>query len=120
LEVRVAEYQDSDRDPRSEHEKLVTELLKNARAADKIDRERGELMQALVQTPAWRAYNELLGFRIQNFADSVLAPSGSINGMVAQEYLKGAMSGLIIARDLPTIIIAAMREIPRAANEGED
>ena len=116
----MAEYLDSDNDPRSEHEKLVGELLKNARAADKIDRERGELMQVLIQTPAWKAFSELLGFRIQNFADSVLGPSGSINGMVAQEYLKGAMSGLIIARDLPTIIIAAMKEIPLSANEGED
>lgn len=91
----------------------VEELLKNARAADRIDREREELFGAMVRSAAWKEYISLLESKIQGMADVILAPSNSVDALVGLEYVKGAMSGLIIARDLPSVTIAAMEQLRR-------
>lgn len=91
------------------HTRLLDELQKVSREARKIDRERADLFTVLLRHPAWLAYVELLDSQIQARADIVLAPSGSVDGAIVQEYVKGAMSGLILARDLPSTIIADMK-----------
>jgi hypothetical protein len=97
----------------------AAELMSAGRLADKIDRERVELFQILVNHPAWKVYIELLGTLIQQTADEVIAPAGSIDRAVALEYVKGALSGLIRARDLPSSIIATMKAaVP--ATDGDD
>jgi hypothetical protein len=95
----------------------MDELLKNARSADKIDRERAELFTAMIKTPAWIEYVSLLNMRLQGFADQVLSPSGSVDAMIGLEYVKGTMSGLVIARDLPSVTIAAMDQLRRGPVE---
>lgn len=97
----------------SELNHQIAELLKNARAADGIDRERAELFGKMIKTPAWLEYVALLESRLQGFADEVLRPSGSVDAMIGLEYVKGAMSGLVIARDLPSVTIAAMDQLRR-------
>lgn len=92
-----------------EFQERTAELLESARKADKIDKERIQFFEAMVKSPGWPIYLELLNLRIQAFADAVLAPAGSVDGAVALEYVKGTMSGLVIARDLPSVIITAMK-----------
>lgn len=105
----------------SSEKELIEELLKNARAAAKVDKERIELFEKMLTTPAWQVYVELLNAKIQMFADQVLAPSGTVDGCVALEYVKGAMSGLIMARDIPDAIISAKDQIrSMVAEEDED
>lgn len=111
--------QDSSTDPK------IQELLRDARAADKIDRERAELFGALIKSQGWQEYIAILEARLQGMADEILKPSGSIDAMVGLEYVKGAMSGLILARDIPSVIIAAMDQLRRdrvapADEESED
>jgi hypothetical protein len=89
----------------------IEELLKNARAADRIDREREELFGVLVRSPGWQEYVSLIEAKLQMMADAILAPAESVDSLVALEYVKGAMSGLIIARDLPSVTIAAMEQL---------
>jgi hypothetical protein len=89
----------------------IEELLRDARRATKIDLERVELFEALVRTPGWLAYVEILEAKLQMFADQILAPAQSIDGMVMLEYVKGAMSGLVIARDIPSVTIAAKDQL---------
>jgi hypothetical protein len=89
----------------------IEELLKEARRASKIDRERIEFFESMIRTPAWLAYMELLEAKIQMLADEILGPARSVDGMVALEYLKGTMSGLVIARDIPSVTIAAKDQI---------
>jgi hypothetical protein len=97
----------------------VEDLLKTSRLANKIDKGRAELFEQLVKSPAWEAYVEILSSRIQMFADMVLAPAGSADNAIGLEFVKGAMSGLIIARDLPSVIVMAMKPaVP--ATDGED
>jgi hypothetical protein len=89
----------------------LDELLRNARAATKVDRERVELFEVMVRTQAWQEYTALLNGKLQMLADQVLAPSNSVDGCIASEYVKGTMSGLVMARDIPAAIIAAKDQL---------
>lgn len=101
--------------------RMIEELLKNARAAAKVDRERVELFEKMITTPGWEVYIVLLNAKIQMFADQLMNPCGSVDECVAQEYVKGAMSGLIMARDIPDAIIAAKDQLRTiSAEEDED
>lgn len=105
---------------RVDQRQLIEGLLREARKAARIDRERIELFEAMVRTPGWLAYVALLEAKIQMLADQVLAPSGSVDGMVGLEFVKGAMSGLIIARDVPSVTIAAKEQLREQPVEDED
>ena len=100
----------------------VEQLLKDAKNADRIDRERAEMFVSMVKGPAWREYISLLEAKIQGFADVILAPSPSIDALVGLEYIKGTMSGLILARDLPSVTIAAMEQLrlERSSEQGSE
>jgi len=99
---------------------LFEELLKTSRQADREDRELTEFMQSLVASPAWRAYNgRVLGPRLQSFGEILLQPSGSEDGAWRSEFVKGALYGLCLARDLPSVIIASMKK-PTPAEDGPD
>lgn len=100
--------------------KMVEELMRNARAAAKVDRERIELFEKLVTTPAWQAYIELLNAKIQLFADQLMLPGGSIDGCIALEYVKGAMGGLIMARDIPDATIAGKDQLRSMLTEEDE
>lgn len=97
--------------------KTIEELVKQGRAADRVDKERAELMQALVASSGWKVYSELLASRIQVFGDAVLMPATSIDQCIGLEGIKGAMRGLLIARDLPSVIIEAMKELQPKSDE---
>lgn len=99
--------QDSDQDPR------IRELLRDAKSADRLDQERAELFRKMIQSPGWHEYCEILNAKLQGMADQILRQSHSVDEMVALEYVKGAMSGLILARDIPSVTIAAMEQLRR-------
>lgn len=98
----------------------LEERLKEGRAADKIDKDRAEKFRAMTATEGWKLYIELLETRQQIFADALMTPAGTLDGAVALEYVKGTMSGLILARDLPSIIIAVMDSPAGPATDGDD
>lgn len=95
----------------------VEELIKNARAANKVDRDRKELFEGMVKSKAWQAYVELLNAKLQMLSDELLSPAGSVDRLISQEYVKGAMSGVVIARDIPAVTIAAIAEISSASED---
>jgi hypothetical protein len=104
-------------------DQLIEDLQRNARAADREDKERAQLFRGMIASPAWKAFIALLEVKLQLHADIMMAPALSVDGMVAREYVKGAMSGLVLARDLPSIIIDAMdklRQEQRATGYGDD
>lgn len=85
--------------------------LKEAREANRIDRERVELFEVMVKTPGWKAYRELLEKHIESQGSILLNPAGSVDGAILQEYEKGTMRGLILARDLPALTIQRLRSL---------
>jgi hypothetical protein len=98
---------------------LKDDLLKQAREADKADRETAAALQVLVGKPEWKIYVGVLERRMQTQADKILGPSKSVDGCIALEYEKGALSGLVIARDLPSVIIAATKELRQPKDDSD-
>lgn len=100
------------------------QLLKDSRIYDKVDRDRAEVLEGLIRTPGWRVFVELVNEIIEHRGAELLAPAGSIDGVLVGEHLKGSMSGLIMARDLPSVIIAQMEAMKSPAqydaSEDED
>lgn len=95
----------------------VEELLKEGRAADKLDKERAETFAGLLKNPGWVLLSDLLNTRIQALGEAIVEPGGSVDGMVALEYIKGTMRGLILARDLPQLTIQAMKAATPSGDE---
>jgi hypothetical protein len=95
----------------------IDELIKQGRAADRVDAGRALLFRKLVSSPEWQAYSELLSSRIQGYSDVLLAPAGSVDGAVALEFIKGAMHGMLLAQGLPGVIVEAMKD--SASNSGD-
>jgi len=101
-------------------EDRLRDLVKASREAEKIDRGRAEAFGRMVSTDAWSLYVSLLNAKIQMFSDVLLSPSGGLDGCIAQEWVKGAMFGLLLARDTPSTTITAMREARLAGPEDDD
>jgi hypothetical protein len=95
----------------------VRELLRDARLANRIDKDRAELFEGMIKSKAWQEYIALLDAKIQGMADVILAPANTQNGLIALEYVKGAMSGLILARDLPKLTVTAMMQQSEDSDE---
>jgi hypothetical protein len=85
------------------------QILRESRVAEKIDAERAQLFEVWMRGEGWKVYQSLLATIIEERGMALLSPSGSIDGVLVAEYNKGAMCGLILARDLPSIIVAHMK-----------
>jgi hypothetical protein len=102
----------------SEQDQLFEDLKKAGLDAQRVDKERAELLNGLMKHKGWQIYWELLNNLVNSRAQKVLAPGLSVDGMVALEFEKGAMSGLIMARDLPSVIVQVMNT-SEAPSDGE-
>jgi hypothetical protein len=99
----------------------IEDLRKQSRDADREDLRRAELFRSLVRTEGWQEYIKLLDAKVQAFSDQLLAPAKSVDGMVESEWIKGAMSGLIMARDVASVTIAAIEQLRRSnSDQAED
>lgn len=99
---------------------IFDELLKSSRKATKEDVQLADALEALIKHPSWGPYaNQVLGARIQNLGELILQPAGSTSGAWKTEFLKGALYGLCLARDMPSVIVASMRDV-RQPQESPD
>lgn len=85
-------------------------MEEEARKARKEDRDRAELFSVMVNTPAWKAYVALLNVKIQECGDIVMIPLETLDKALGMENVKGTMKGLLLARDLPSVVIATSKE----------
>lgn len=92
-------------DPLVDLRKHHEELLKVSKEALEKDRRRKDAFEGLIRHPGWREYQMLLATMIQARADEILAPAGSAEKAMLLEFVKGSMNGLILARDLPSLIV---------------
>ena len=98
----------------------LNKLLKDAKEADREDKIRKQVFEGMIGTVAWGYYARLLDLKLQGFSEVLLAPAGSMDGMVRHEFVKGAMFGLALARDLPHVIIASMKDQLPSRDESEE
>ena len=99
---------------------VFEEILKSSRKATKEDIQLAEDLESLRTHKGWNPYlQQVLGARIQDLGELLLQPAGTQDGLVRSEYIKGALYGLCLARDLPSVIIQSMREV-RSPQENSD
>lgn len=92
--------------------KVLEDLLRTSRAAKQEDLAFVETMQRLVKNPDFVVYlDKVIGSRLVSFGAMMLEPSGSIDGLVKTEFVKGAMFAFCLARDLPSVMIQSMSEM---------
>lgn len=97
----------------SEFASRLQQLLDASRKANREDRELAQAMERMCATEEWRLFvTKLLNSRLQIFSDTLLQPAGGVDGMVRCEFVKGAMFGLTLARDLPSISIESLATLP--------
>lgn len=89
----------------------LNELLKAGRLADEEDKKLVDNMQHLTQNHDFQMYaKQVLAPRIEQFGAMLLEPSTNVDGLVRSEFIKGALYGLCLARDLPSVILTATRK----------
>lgn len=89
------------------------------RERSRRDRERIEAWEGMVKTKGWKLYVELLNIQINDRAGGLLEElGGGIRAVLAQEYQKGAMRGLILARDLVGVTLQNVQK-PRLEDDDE-
>jgi hypothetical protein len=87
----------------------IEDLEKIAKAADREDKRLAQLFEGMIKTEAWKAFVGLLDKRLEDMGSVILTPAKSLDDLIPMENEKGAMRGLIIARDLPSATVAAMK-----------
>lgn len=95
-----------------DHKARVEELQKDARAANKEDKHRAELFEALVKSEGWKLYSKLLNEKIEAIGADFIQPSAGIEGVLKSEFQKGSMFAFLLCRDLPSVIVSAMKPTP--------
>lgn len=103
----------------NELKERLNELVAASRKADAEDCALVESLEIVVRHTHYQALLELYNKRIQGLSEELMAPAGSVDGMVALEFVKGAMFGLILARDLPHIIVESFRATATKENDDE-
>ena len=98
-------------DERTPLQQFAEENKKILREYANVDRELVDAMRGLIKSPFYQRYSEALNKLIQIRADELMGPLGSQDEILRQEWVKGTMNGLILARDLPSITIATMSSL---------
>lgn len=99
-------------------EAMFEDLLKASRTAKQEDLELADAMSRLINNKDFQLYlSRVINNRIQLWGDMLMVPAGGHDGLVRSEYAKGTLCGLCLARDLPSVIIAAMSEIRNSNSE---
>lgn len=98
--------------------KIMDELLGQGRKADKEDKAMAQAFIGLLRSDGWAFNIQLLNATLQACSDQLLIPSDGIGGVLKSEFIKGAMFGLVLARDRPSAIIDAMKAV--SASDQED
>lgn len=82
------------------------------RRKDAEDFRLAKTMEELVRFPQWDIYVLALERKMQEFADSAVAKSFSMDHLIAREFDKGTLYGLLLAKGLPQATIDSMAQVP--------
>lgn len=92
-----------------DHKERIEELKKEARVANREDKHRAEVFEAFVKSEGWKLYHEWLVKKIESLGSELIQPSAGIEGVLRSEFQKGSMYAFLLCRDLPSVIVSAMK-----------
>jgi hypothetical protein len=82
----------------------------------KKDVERVRAFQIMVKSDGWQHYQELLNGKVAGLTQNIFDPPSEASTRV-EDHKKGTIFGLLYARDLPSITIAAHEASEPASEE---
>jgi hypothetical protein len=88
-----------------DYRRLSDEQAKASRQADAVDKEFADEMRSLVKVSAFQAYRAKLLALVSQIGESRLEPAAGIEGVLVQEFEKGTMRGLLLAANLPDVML---------------
>jgi hypothetical protein len=80
------------------------------------DMKRARAFRDMMNTEGWKFYTELLNRHIEVRTQNLFGPTPE-GGRDAEQHNKGAVYALILARDLPSVTVSAMKELVEEINE---
>lgn len=106
------------------NDKLMEDLRRDAIRANRVDKERAEVLGSLMKHPGWATYVAIIQAQVQSLSEEMLKPATGVDSLVASECIKGTMRGLLLAGALPSTIIEQMKGLQqeqiKADEEVED
>lgn len=98
-----------------ERKEQIADLLRQSKQTEREDKERAERFSSLLKHPGFIDYIVLLNAKIEELGAALMMPSNGLDGMVTTEYQKGAMFGLILARDVVGVTVQIADEARKSA-----
>lgn len=92
---------------------------KEAAKVTSFDIKRVRAFEAMVATEGWKMYQDLINGNVSERTKDIFSPTPKGEESAA-EHNKGAVFGLLYARDLPSVIIAAMKDQRSSDPASED
>ena len=86
-----------------------------------FDARRVRAFQELVETEGWKFFVELLNGRVGELTKDIFSrPLAGVDDIRGEAHDKGACYGLLWARDLPSITIAAFKQATSSSAQEEN
>ncbi len=86
-----------------------------------FDLKRARAFQDMIKTEGWKMYQDLLNTLINEKGLRLMDKlPAELNAVERQEHEKGAMNGLILARDIPSLTIKTMEAFKTSDPAGEN
>lgn len=98
---------------------LTSEAKKEIQSINRDDVKRAKAFKDMIKTEGWAYYQGLINTFIEQRMNAVLQPT-SDSQQLASEHVKGAVYGLILARDAVQATVDAVQQIVDAGGEPED
>lgn len=95
---------------------MATEEEKLQKEQAKFDRERADAFAVMMKTQGWQLYCDLLNKHIATRTAKLFEPTPA-GEEYAEQHNKGAVYGLLLARDIPSATVAAMKNSPQPAGD---
>jgi hypothetical protein len=88
--------------------------IKEAKRTNAEDVTRARDIEAMMNTAGWKAYHSLLNGQVLERTQNLFEPTPD-DAVMKSEHNKGVLYGLILARDLPSVIVQTAKDARRAA-----
>lgn len=89
--------------------KAASETVPEVEATEKLEIKRMRAFEAMTNTEGWKHYQALLNYEINTRAAAAFEPV-ELGAVLASEHKKGTIYGLIKARDIVAVSIAAVKQ----------
>lgn len=100
--------------------KTTDDIASDERVRTRTIKQDAELFQTLVKHPGWPRYLAMIEQVGNNFQNKLMEPLGNALESVKTEHAKGALTGLSLAAQLPSLKIREAQELKKPSEMDEE